>query len=587
METEVGTTPANDSQARARLAEQVSSLFTSMVQALRALQFYGSTNLTTQRAVEALRSGFEQIWTTSQELDVRLEPDTIVMGDLPVYQNANHTDSLAFLMFRDGIRTLSFRQGFEQEELVRFLQVLHRARYTPTDADDLVTLLWDEDFLHLRHGYIDAEMTTQDAAALESEVRAATSAAADRNRSLVMHIHDASTRAISHAGYDPRAYPGAADPPSLPVGTATLERRTLQLDPETLVYLQRELEEEIRRDVQVDVVNALFDILEDPDPRAQSEVVAAFGTLLPQLLAVRQMRLIAETLTELRDLADRPELLDATRREELDAMIVGLTNSGAVDEFLEAVEGGDVQADLEHVENLVAHLGGAILQRLLRARERASGKELRAALESATESIAKRDPEALRSALHADDAHVVRGALRILVGLGVADAVHETIRLLDHADTRVRLGAVEVLVATGDKAGLDALVRAREDVAQEVRVAAAWGLATWQHGPALGSLQRSIEAKTFDDMHSDEKMAILDAYARIGSGGALDLLGRLLHAKSLLRHKEPTDVRAYAARALGLVGSADAKQLLERAKGDRDPEVRRAVQRSLRKMGTS
>ena len=249
------------------------------------------------------------------------------------------------------------------------------------------------------------------------------------------------------------------------------------------------------------------------------------------------------------------------------------------------MEAGDVQSDLDCIENFASHFGFVLLPRLLRIREKAVGKELRATLETTTERLAREHPEAVREGLHDDDPLVVRGALRILVGLGAAEAIPETMRLLDHGDTRVRLGAVEVLVALGAEPGLEALVHALDDEVREVRVAALWGLATWQHSPALSQLVQRIDAKAFRYTESDEKMAILDAYARIGGEAAVEHLGKLLNARSMFKAKEPTDVRACAARALGSVGSPEAKAMLSRAQGDRDPEVRRAVQRSLRKVG--
>jgi hypothetical protein len=362
-----------------------------------------------------------------------------------------------------------------------------------------------------------------------------------------------------------------------------LQARSLRLDPEALVYLQRELEEEMRRDLEQDVINALLDSIEEPDPKAQSEILQIFAVLIPQLLVARHLRLVTNVLNELRSLPEQPRGVDDRIRRQLDELFDNLAGTSALEDFLAAMEAGDVQSDLDCIENFASHFGFVLLPRLLRIREKAVGKELRATLETTTERLAREHPEAVREGLHSDDPLVVRGALRILVGLGAAEAIPETMRLLDHGDTRVRLGAVEVLVALGAEPGLEALVRALDDEVREVRVAALWGLATWQHAPALSRLVQRIDTKAFRYTESDEKMAILDAYARIGGNAAAEHLGKLLNARSLFRPKEPTDVRACAARALGSVGSPEAKAMLSRAQGDRDPEVRRAVQRSLRK----
>src|SRR5690606_39283997 len=55
-------------------------------------------------------------------------------------------DNLAFLFYKDGVRQLTFLDGF-QDEIDRFLSVVHRARAADQQGDDdMVTLLWEEEF---------------------------------------------------------------------------------------------------------------------------------------------------------------------------------------------------------------------------------------------------------------------------------------------------------------------------------------------------------------------------------------------------------------------------------------------------------
>jgi hypothetical protein len=579
---DIGASPSPAGEQTAR-PEEVATLFTSLVLALRSLQLYGPSNLTTQRALEHVRAGFVRAWEHAAELEVEIRASDIVYERRVVYSNPNHAESLAFLLFRDGLRTLRFHPGFERDELPAFLEVLHRVRYQPTESDDLITLLWDQDFLHLRHGYIDAVSTSEEAAEVEAGVEAAV--AATQLGPYVLPQAEPMAPSLPASGYDDAAYPGSADPPALPEAQAVLQPHSLMLDPETLVYLQRELEEEMRRDLRQDVVNALLDSLEDPDRRAQSEIIGILGDLVPQLVGGRHFRSAAECLSELRAFQEQPDVLDEVRLREVEVLFEDLAVSDAVQELMRALESGDLQSDLDSIRTLVSHLGPALLPRLLRAREKAGGKDLRAALGTAAEQLARRHPEAVVAALQSEDPLIVRAALRILVGLGRNDALAETARLLRHADTRVRLGAVEVIVALAGEKGLEPLCRALDDTAREVRVAALWGLATWRHQAVLPRLEGLLDSKAFRDTDSDEKMALLDAYARIGGARAVDRLGRLLHARTLLRPKEPSEVRAYAARALALTGTPVAKAMLERAQDDRDVEVRRAVQRSLRKAG--
>ncbi len=60
------------------------------------------------------------------------------------------------------------------------------------------------------------------------------------------------------------------------------------------------------------------------------------------------------------------------------------------------------------------------------------------------------------------------------------------------------------------------------------------------------------------------------------------MLDRLLNKRRWWGGRQPAQIRACAARALGLVRHASAVAALEKAEGDRDPMVRSAVQAARR-----
>jgi HEAT repeat protein len=63
---------------------------------------------------------------------------------------------------------------------------------------------------------------------------------------------------------------------------------------------------------------------------------------------------------------------------------------------------------------------------------------------------------------------------------------------------------------------------------------------------------------------------------------AVGTLDKLLNGKSFLGKREPAEIRAAAALALGKVPGAEARASLNRAVREEDPVVRSAVNRALR-----
>ena len=56
------------------------------------------------------------------------------------------TDNIPWMLYKDGIRELRLLKDFEREELDPLLDILQRVRKVSPDEDDLLTLLWEQEF---------------------------------------------------------------------------------------------------------------------------------------------------------------------------------------------------------------------------------------------------------------------------------------------------------------------------------------------------------------------------------------------------------------------------------------------------------
>ena len=59
------------------------------------------------------------------------------------------------MFYKDGVRELQFQKGFEQDDLVTFLDIVQRVRRNSPDEDDLLVMLWEHDLLYLRYKYVE------------------------------------------------------------------------------------------------------------------------------------------------------------------------------------------------------------------------------------------------------------------------------------------------------------------------------------------------------------------------------------------------------------------------------------------------
>jgi hypothetical protein len=123
---------------------------------LRAHQLYLQNNPVYQRTIEQLRAAFPSVWESADALPLRVTETELVWHGVPVLvEPEKASDSLPWLFYKDGVREIEFLRGFEHEELVSFLDLVQRVRRSNAEDDDLLTLLWEREFTHLRYKYVD------------------------------------------------------------------------------------------------------------------------------------------------------------------------------------------------------------------------------------------------------------------------------------------------------------------------------------------------------------------------------------------------------------------------------------------------
>lgn len=129
---------------------QVAALLTQLATAARSFLLYDAGNDAVKRSLIALIEGFAEALRGEQTIHLDVRPFEIELDGVRVYLNRDRERSLSFRLYRDGVRTLVFRDGFGGEELARLLEILS-VRYTGIHQheDDTVTLLWKAGFKFL------------------------------------------------------------------------------------------------------------------------------------------------------------------------------------------------------------------------------------------------------------------------------------------------------------------------------------------------------------------------------------------------------------------------------------------------------
>jgi hypothetical protein len=541
--------PHGDGDAAVRA--DVQEVVRGFAKALRTHLLYEGQSPSLDRFVESLRERMGGLWSRLPYLRVQIEEREIVWEGAAAY-TGEERDNLAFLLYRDGIRELSFQPGFEGDDLDRFVSLLARVHRLRADEEDLLTLLWDHDWECLRYRYVEP---------LAEGVKPP----------------EASGQTPSRAPRPPREDPE----PSRSVSTEDFQEALYFLDEGEMRRLEAELHREMGRDLWTDVLNALFDRLDDGTPERQKQVIGICGDILPTLLGAARLGTAAYMLAELVKTATAgrfgPAVLRAMR-----GLFSQLAQAETVGELARIVEQEGEALDREQLSALLAFFPPEALGPLLKAGECSATPGSRTALLAAAERLASITPAALRPLAADADPDVAAGAARLIGRLKVVEGGPDLAGLLAHADARVRLAAVEALQELRSPTGSGALETVLEDADRDVRVAAARALAALRWAPARARLEQVLDSRRLRESELTERIAFFEAYGALAGAESVPLLDRVLNGKSWLGRRETGEMRACAALGLGRVRHPASEKALTAAAADADPVVRSAVGRALR-----
>ena len=575
---------------------QVQELFTVFAKALRVFQLYDENNPVRRRFVTNLREAFEQLWQELEGLNLSVEEHRFLLAGKAVYENPSRSDSLAFLLYKDGVRDVTFLPGIEGHELDRILGVLQRARMLKTaEADDLLTMLWEADLEFFKCQYV-ARFT--DGAVIPTAQAVAERADLDQ---VLQGEAEASQAARDGAGAEAGTAKGdagaeggtAKDDAGAGASTAQsgspspkigqdFSPTSYALEPEEKAELQRALAAEMSRDLRHDVLAALFDRLEDPEyPDRKSEILKILRELLPNLLSRGALESVASILEELAMVRTEPRVLGKLHLRECDDLLDDLSSQETMEELVRALQDGTIDVPVDVLGRVLKFLRAGALPVLLGAAEQEEIPDLKDTLRVAVHSIAEENPEAVLALLENVNPVVTSGAVRLIGRMGMTEAAPKLAGLMAHPDADVRLALVETAELLREDTTTEALIGALSDAERDVRLAAARALAALGHEQAAPALKELVTSKEIRQADLTEKITIFESYGVLGGADAADVLNTLLNKKSFFGQREPSEIRASAARALGKAGLPGSEEALRAAQGDVDAVVRTEVRQAI------
>ena len=474
--------------ADATVVEELLKLFGK---AARAHQLYLPNNPIYKSAHDALRAGFAPVWAELEELVLGFtESEVKWEGQTVLAEASRGSESLPWLFYKDGVRELRLLPGIETEELDKLLTIMQRVRKASPDEDDLLTLLWEGDFVFLRYRYVDVALEGAPTLAEGETI------ASDEDREYVEPDEE-----ITRSGV---------------INMSDFDGTLYFLDEREIEYLQTEVDREYRADLRQNVISILLDIFEQQSAaQVRSEVTELLDVLMVHMLSAGQFQNVAYLIRESQVTASRAADLQPVLAQQLAQIPARLSAPEPLTQLLQSLDEAVTMPPPSDLVALFEQLRGPALATVLEWLSRIQNVKLRPVLETAAARLAAQNTADLVKLIGSTVPGVALEAAKRAGALKTPAAVAPLAKALQDGDPALRVAAVQALGEIGSPSALQALERGLDDVERDVRVAAVRALSARTYRPVLAKLDAIVKGRAIRDTDLTEKMAVFEAYGAL------------------------------------------------------------------------
>jgi hypothetical protein len=584
----MSTPPINEVEAPEEAAghapefvRAVHDLVVVLMRTIKTMRLYDPRNPIYKKALRDMGERFRTHVAEHGGFALVVEQGRLQLGDEAIHTDDDPKEGIAFRLYSDGVRRITFRDGLTAEEVKVALELLARGTALKAgDDDDIVTLFWAADLPN-----IEVEAVEDEPPAFQLEPT----------------LHDPQAADVEQAVRD--AGQLAAQGQTQPVHFGQQALSVFVLGPKELNYIQGLVERESAQDPVQDLVGILSDVLSiEGEVDDFSETVDICAGLLVEFLSEGRFADADGLVRALGTaLEAREEALGAPAREAVHEILDGLGEGGflaSLQDGLERVypepvpEGGqgpDRAHDraLKDLADYLARIDRTDPREVLRLAAPQPDPAVRDALCDMVARVCREERGPLLEMVLEVDPALVQCALKVVGRIGTPADLPRLASVSRNTDVNVRRAALEAVcrIAGGAHAQLypyltDADSRIRRRSLAMIEVSG--------FRQALDTLMALVPRPVFATWEMNERRAVFNTIGVLGGDDVLGFFQSHLGRKgfSLFGGRKDEDLSLCAVAGLKAAGTDAARAILEQHARKGSRKVRSACEWALREMGT-
>ncbi len=530
-----------------------------IIKVKKIVKLYPSNNPIYRKAVQEILDKFGAFFETHEELPLKINQHDITFSNSRVYSNPQREDNLALFFFKDGIREVTFLKGLTSDELEEFMKILNTDFENVALDDDIVTLLWEKEFEHIR--YISDDSFLFDESVEEIEKKC------DDVKEKLYSDEDL------HKAYSE--------------GLQTVGKKDITPVPlaeEDYKYIAKEIVKDESSPKIDKVISIVFELLKQTAEKTSfQDVVGFIEELILFCVKNGDLRHASFILNTLRSFLNEREATD--ERARLSKRIFTTINSETfltglghtLDNSMIHVDEDDLRAYAKHLDKTSI----PFLLQLIGSLETIKGRRLAIEILSI---IGRGHIELIAKGLEDSQWYVVRNTIIVLGKIADERAVEYLGRTLSHPELRVRKEAIKALGDIGGPKTLPHLRFSLDDKDQSIRLSAIKALGNTKHDGARLILFKELSKKAFSAKDFEEKKQFYEALANWDHQDVKGFLLDVLKKNPFWKRKKHDEARACAAHALAIIGETDALPLLRKTRTSKNRLLRTYSEMAIKRL---
>lgn len=560
---------AEKKEAKETVAE-ARELLNTFIKALKAYRLYPPENPTVQSLKDQAFQKFQDFLKAHNSLVLKIGEYDITYKGVTLYENRDLKTSLAFLFYKDGIRELRFLEGLEEWEFQELLDIIKQSDSLNPLEDDLATLLWEKNFSHISYLAVDVFL--------------------EEMPSIIPQNPEDFRKKMNLEPLPPSFLGDFEDDESEIDLYDTLQavrtppmannRSVYFLTPEELEGLRKEVEMELAPTSVFNEVDILLEILAlEKNLEPFQDAVQVLQKILDALISLGEFGRASDLLMRVNIILRTCELTDWQVKiiQQIPEKAAEETMVEKIGKIIDKGEG----VNFDEVSNYLLLLGPKAIPPLIKVLGELNNSKARRTICEVLVELGKNKVDLIAPHIEDQRWFLVRNIAYILGRIGKESSIPYIQKALYHKEPRVRREAVQALGLIGGPKAIVLLEKALHDEDSRIRSMAVLNMARLGRKEVLPIILKVIQSKDFAKKDTAEIKAFFDALGSIGDNEAVGPLKKLLEQRSWFGMGQKEDIRLGAAWALAMIGSKEAKAVLEAGKNSRDESIRLACTQAL------